>query len=208
MRRQLVALAAALLLIAALVPTAAARSAPWTHYTWPNAFTQSFADLPGGSFCGAVKAEASGVTEEYDGPRVGNTVQYTLTKKWLNVFTGPNGKTVTARVESVGLYTDTYNPAWPSYEGPWLWGWPQFQTVSEAGLLWSLVASDGARLDDSGVAITRWELGAPTPPYAGSVVSEKAVSLIGRHPIYRGGFSPDIQTWTVGCQFFMDHLLP
>lgn len=204
MRRQLVAVAAALMLIAALVPTAAAHSAPWTHYTWPNAGTQTF-DWPGG-FCGAVKAEASGTTEEYDAPRVGNTVQYTLTKKWLNVFTGPTGKTVTARVESVGLYTDTYNPTWPSYQGPWLLGWPQFQTVSEAGLLWSLVASDGARVDDSGVAISRWELGAPTPPYAGPVLSEKALSLVGRHPIYRGGFDPSIGTWTVGCKFFMDHL--
>ena len=79
--------------------------------------------------------------------------------------------------------------------------------MSEAGLLWSLVASDGARLEDSGVAVTRWELGEPGA-FGSPVLSETAVSLIGRHPIYRGGFSPEIQTWTVGCQFFMDHLLP
>ncbi len=202
MKRKLVALGAALLLIAALVPPVAARTAPWMHYTWPNTGTQEFPW--DGGFCGAVKAETTGVTEEYDGPRVGNVVQYSLMKKWLNVFTGPNGKTVTARVESVGLYTDTYNPAWGTYEGPWQFGWPQFERVSEAGLLWSLVASDGARLEDSGVAVTRWELGRPGtfPP----VLSETAVSLIGRHPIYRGGFDPAIQTWTVGCQFFMDHL--
>ena len=108
MRRQLVALAAALLLIAALVPTAAARSAPWTHYSWPNAGTQSF-DPPG--FCGAVRADTSGVTEEYDAPRVGNVVQYTLMKKWLNVFTGPTGKTVTARVDpSASTRTRTTPP--------------------------------------------------------------------------------------------------
>ena len=202
MRRQLVALVTTLVLTAALVSPAAARSAPWTHYSWPNAGTQTF-DWPGG-FCGAIKADAGGVTEEFDAPRAGNVVQYTLMKKWQNVFTGPGGKTVTARVESVGLYTDTYNPAWATYEGPWLFGWPQFQRVSEAGLLWSLVASDGARLEDSGVAVTRWELGQPGtfPP----VLSETAVSLFGHHPIYRGGFGLDIQTWTVGCQFFMAHL--
>ena len=77
--------------------------------------------------------------------------------------------------------------------------------MSEAGLLWSLVASDGARLDDSGAAITSWELGEPGT-YDLPVVSEASVSLIGHHPIYRGGFDPSIQTWTVGCQFFMDHL--
>ena len=120
MRRQLIALVAASLLVAALVPPVAAKSAPWAHYTWPNTGTQTFPWH--GGFCGAVKADASGVTEEYDAPRVGNVVQYTLMKKWLNVFTGPTGKTVTARVESVGLYTDTYNPAWDAYEGPWLFG--------------------------------------------------------------------------------------
>ena len=204
MRRQLVALAAALLLIAALVPTAAARSAPWTHYSWPNAGSQAF-DWPGG-FCGAVKADLSGSTEEYDAPRAGNVVQYTLVKKWQNVFTGPTGKTVTARVDDVSLATDTINPAWDSYDGhAWWFGMPQRSTLSEAGVLWSLVAADGARLDDVGLAITRWEFGEPGP-FGSPVLSEKAVSLVGRHPIYRGGFDSSIGTWTVGCQFFMDHL--
>ena len=202
MRRQLIALVAASLLVAALVPPAAARSSPWTHYSWPNAGTQLF-DWPGG-FCGAVKADTSGVTEEYDALRVGNVVQYTLMKKWLNVFTGPTARR-SRRAWNPSASTRTRTTPLAVLRGRGCSGWPQFQQSSEAGLLWSLVASDGARLDDSGVAITRWELERRSPSCSGPVASEKAVSLFGRHPIYRGG-GPDIQTWTVGCQFFMDHL--
>jgi hypothetical protein len=205
MKRQLVALGAALLLIAALVPPVAARSAPWTHYTWPNVGTDTF-DWPGG-FCGAVTAETTGVTEEYDAPRVGNTVQYSLVKHWKNVFYGPNDKTITVRVDDVATITDTYNPAWPAYTGPAWSGWPQYSKAIEAGVVWSFVASDGARLNDTGVATTTWEFGPPSE-YGQMVLAEKAVSLVGHFPIYRGGFDPMIGTWTVGCQFFMDHLLP
>ena len=179
MRRQLVALAAAFVLIAALVPSAAARSAEWTHYSWPNTGTQTFPWE--GGFCGAVRADASGVTEEYDGPQCRQHRAVHRDEEVAERVHRPNGKTVTARVESVGLYTDTNNPAWAPYEGPWLFGWPQFQTVSEAGLLWSLVASDGARLEDSGAAITKWELGEPSV-FGSPVLSENAVSLAGAPP--------------------------
>jgi hypothetical protein len=197
--RRLGILIATMALTATMAPPVAAHSRTPTHYSWPNTGSQTF-DWPGG-FCGATSVTMSGSTEEWDAPRVGNTVGYTLFKKWKNVFSGPSGS-VTVRVHDVVVVKDVINPDWDNYIGhSWWMGTPQSSTVTEVGVIWSMVASDGARLRDSGTAVTNWTFAAP-----GWVDSEKAIALHGRLPITRGGFDPSIGTWTVGCQFFMDHL--
>ena len=194
-------LAAACLSIAGVGPIQA--SAGWTHYHYDNA-GPAFA--PGG-FCGLdqnIEITPAGATDEWDGPRIGNTVSYRLlertTYNWKNLA---NGKSVLVRYDYVANELDTINPSWTNnvYSQPWYSNLPQSVSVWMTGTIESMAASDGAAIGDVG---TMWL----TERFNsnGDLVAAPRVMIFGSMPIHRGPYSMEEGAWTVGCTFLQKHL--
>ena len=159
MKRQLVALGAALLLIAALVPPVAA---PHRAVDALHVAQRRHADV---RLAGWLLRRRQGRDDRRDrGVRrpagrqhrsvlAGQAVEEHLLRPHRQDDHGPRRR---RRLDHRHV-----QPRWGDYAGPALFGTPQFSTVREAGIVWSLVASDGARLNDTGVATTKWEFSQP-----------------------------------------------